>query len=163
MLMQGISLPTPSTCSPTCLLPPKLHPTQPPPTLGDLHAYPDVRDTTGMAAVRGSSVPEVVIPPPPSTSEVTIGADAEVATVTMSRTTEWRRRKLASSAVVGGGGDGGIGVGRSGGGAHGDVGAGKPTKRPRKEYSCSRCKKSMSGTVHLFSLHQFWTMACSGQ
>ena len=121
-----------------------------------------------MAAVRGSSVPEVVIPPPPCTSEVTIGAEAEVATVTMSRTTEWRRRKLASSAaaaadVGGGGGDGGISVSGSGGGAHGDVGAGRPTKRPRKEYSCSRCKKSISGTVHIFSSHQFWTMACSGQ
>lgn len=139
MLMQGINLPTPSPCSSTCQLPPNQRPTTPPPTLGDLHAYPDARDTTGMAAVRAFSEADK-FPPPPSISEV--GAEAEVTTVTVSRTTEWRRRKRATSATAVAAGSGG------GGGGGPDPSAGGPTKRPRKEYSCNRCKKSISGTGH---------------
>ena len=87
MLMQGINLPTPNPCSSTCLLPPKQRPTMPPPTLGDLHMYPDARDTTGTAAVQGLSEADKI--PPLSTREIAMGAEAEVATVMVSRTTEW--------------------------------------------------------------------------
>ena len=45
MLMQGINLPTPSTCSTTCFLPLKQYLTTPLHTLGDLHVYTDGRDT----------------------------------------------------------------------------------------------------------------------
>ena len=37
-------------------------------------------------------------------------------------------------------------MGGGGGGGGPDPGTGGPIKRLRKEYSCSRCKKSMTGT-----------------
>ena len=64
MLMQGLSLPSPSVCA-TQPLPPAGQPaSSPPPTPTEPHRFHEPEDTTGRACVRGSSRQSTPVPLP---------------------------------------------------------------------------------------------------
>ena len=122
LLLQGLSLPSPSVCSLTPLPPLQERPVSPPPPLEQPHTFDEPEDTLGQAQVRGvppSAGASLSVPPPPSPT-LTSAPKPEQPCST-SRTTDWRRRK------------------------HADLGL-EPTapKKPRKEYSCRFCGQPMS-------------------
>lgn len=85
LLLQGLSLPSPSACSSSTLPPPQARPVVPPPPPDQPHSFPDPEDTLGQAQVQGAPAPTTSSTPPPDH------------TGSISRTTEWRRRKKTAA------------------------------------------------------------------
>ena len=149
MLMQGLSLPSPSLCAPQPLPPARQRPSSPPLAPTHPHPFHEPEDTTGRACVRGSSRQSTPVPLPiqstscvvpmqaPQTiqdmpvfkpaalpAEMVQLEEAEVQTTTVPRTTAWRQRKRA--AVV----------------------STLPQAQTRRKYTCTICGEPMSSTGH---------------
>ena len=140
MLMQGLSLPSPSLCAPQ---PARQRPSSPPLAPTHPHPFHEPEDTTGRACVQGSSRRRTPVPlPMQSTSCVVTIQDmpvfkpaalpaemvqleeVEVQTTTVPRTTAWRKRKRA--AVV----------------------STLPQAQSRRKNTCTICGEPMSSTGH---------------
>ena len=139
MLMQGLSLPSPSVCA-TQPLPPARQPaSSPPPTPTEPHRFHEPEDTTGRACVRGSSrqstpvplavrsvFPVVPIPSSPSNmpllQQATPPTKVEVQSATVPRTTAWRQGKRTAAVA----------------------------KLPcvRRQYTCTVCREPMTSPGH---------------
>ena len=146
MLMQGLSLPSPSVCAPQPLPSARQHPSSPPPTPTHPHSFHEPEDTTGRASVRGSSRRSTPVPlPVQSTShsivpmtiqdtpvlepaslptEVVQLEEVEVQTTTVPRTTAWRQRKRAAAVAT------------------------LPEAQARRKYACTICGEPMATTGH---------------
>lgn len=146
MLMQGLSLPSPSVCATQPLPPARQRPSSPPPTPTDPHPFHEPEDTTGRACVRGSSrqstpVPfpvQSIVPMPASQklrntpvleqatlpTEVVQLAEVEVQTTTVPRTTAWRQRKRTAAVAT------------------------LPQTQARRKYTCRICGEPMASTGH---------------
>ena len=105
MLIQGLSLPTPSVCT-TQPVPPARQRSSPPPIPTNPHPLLEPVDTTGRACVRGSCSQSTPVPfsiqtQPPMTATTPAFKQAslaptqvvEVEVTTIPRTTAWRQRK----------------------------------------------------------------------
>lgn len=96
MLMQGLSLPSPSPSSSTPLPPPCQRPTTAPPPPSEPHTYEEIEDTTGMARVKGSTAtfsPVITTTATTATTNADPSIIAKTVVKSVSRTTDWRQRK----------------------------------------------------------------------
>lgn len=144
MLMQGLSLPSPSMCATQPLPPARQCPSSTPPMPTNLHSFHEPEDTTGRACVRGSSRQNTPVPFPvrsivtmpasqtlktntpalEQATEVIRLAEVEVRTTTVPRTTTWRQRKRTAAAST------------------------LPHTQARRKYMCTICGEPMVSTGH---------------
>jgi hypothetical protein len=125
MLMQGLSIPDPTTCA-SSPLPPHRDTQPPPPSIDPF----ELDDTTGKAVVRVFNPQTQRQPPPPPpvdpvdefNADANENVGATIQTVSKSRTSEWRERKRQQVAA-------------------GNPG---PTKKARKQYCCRVCGQVQS-------------------
>ena len=144
MLMQGLSLPSPSVCTPQPLPPARQHPSSAPPTPTYPHSLHE--DTIERASIWGSSRQSTPVSlPVQSTSHSIVPMtiqdtpvfepvsfptkmvqlkEVEVQTTTMPRRTTWRQRKRTPAIAT------------------------LPEAQARRKYTCTICGKPMASPGH---------------
>lgn len=126
-------MPKPPLCSPLPLPAIRHQPSLPTPPPSLPHHFTEGEDTVGVATVQGVKRSQA-IPTTSSTSSSAPTITVEVATPSLSRTTQWRQRKRAAGTTSEGSPSSAIGA--------------RPPKTTRKDYCCRSCGKAMSSPDH---------------